>query len=103
MKLPIAIKIILNIIFYIIYVILWTLIFFIILWIILKSWIQDWTNVSYVLQWVAALIILFITIIFRKYFYIPFEQTEIFENLWEITEKNNSLNNELKVTNIEKK
>lgn len=83
MNLPFFVKIILNIIFYIIYVLITSILIGLIIWFILnyfnKPWIVDWTNISFIVQWIIAIIVLFITIVSRKYFYISCDDTEVNE------------------------
>ena len=77
MKTPLFIKIILNVVFYIVYVLVISLLFGLALWALLnffdKPLIEDWTIISYVLQAFVAIIVLFVTILYRKYFYIKIE------------------------------
>lgn len=70
MKLPLFIKIILNIVFYIIYVLFITVFISFILPLVFNIFIEDGSKISDIIQFVIAVLVLFITTIYRKYFYI---------------------------------
>lgn len=70
MKLPLFIKIILNIVFYIIYVLFITVFISFILPLVFNIFIEDGSKTSDIIQFVIAVLVLFITTIYRKYFYI---------------------------------
>ncbi len=100
MNLPIVIKIILNIIFYIVYVLVFSILFGLIIWFIInylgKPVISETT--ASIIQWGLAILVLFITIIARKYFYISFDKKERIEekNINKVEKK--SSNDELEIT-----
>jgi hypothetical protein len=70
MKLPVFIKIILNIIFYVIYVLFITILTSFILPLVFDIFIENGSKISSIIQFVIAVVILFITTVYRKYFYI---------------------------------
>jgi len=73
MRLPVVIKFMLNIIFYVIYVLIFSIIISLILPLLFNVIIENGSNIANYIQGIIAFIILFITIIFRKYFYMSFD------------------------------
>jgi len=73
MKLPVFIKIILNIIFYIIYVLFITILISFILPLVFDIFIGNGSELSSVIQFVIVVVVLFITTVYRKYFYISLD------------------------------
>ena len=78
MNLPAVIKIILNIIFYIIYVLIFSLLFGLVLGFILKYLNKTliWEPTATYIQVWLTIFVLFVTILFRKYFYISLNKEE---------------------------
>lgn len=110
MKLPIFIKIILNILFYILYVLIVSILFGLFLGFLLsyfdKPGIIDWTTISYILQTVVAIVVLFLTIISRKYFYISFDskiEETIESEVKEVKKISEESNDELDISILKEK
>jgi ABC-type multidrug transport system fused ATPase/permease subunit len=73
MKLPLFIKIILNIIFYIIYVLFVTITTSFVLPLLFNFFVENGSSISNMIQFIIIVIVLFITTVYRKYFYISLE------------------------------
>ena len=76
MKLPVIIKIIFNIIFYAVYAVITILLVGFVVPFIFNYIIVDGSQISYMITAITAIFVLFVTIIFRKYFYISFDKSE---------------------------
>ena len=110
MKLPAFIKIILNILFYILYVLIASVLFGLFLGFLLsyfdKPGVVDWTTTSYILQAVVVIVVLFLTIISRKYFYISCDSKieEIIEpDIKEVKKISEKSNDELDISILKEK
>ncbi len=69
MKLPTFMKIVLNIIFYIVYVLFLTIIVSFALPLLFNFFIDSNTGISSIIQLIIAIFVLFVTTIYRRYFY----------------------------------
>ena len=91
-KIPVAIRFIINIIFFVIYSLIWIVTLNFLYWLVLTNmwksvpWSSDPIHMK--IAWVVILIILLISIIFRKYFYISLWCTRN-DNIEIMDEKNN--------------
>ncbi len=70
MKLPVFIKIVTNVTFYIIYVLFVTLIISFALPLVFGIFIENGSKQSSLIQFIIAVAVLFISVVYRKYFYI---------------------------------
>ena len=70
MKIPVILKIILNIVFYIFYSLIILILVSFASPIIFNNIIENGSKEANVITWIVLIVVLFITIIFRKYFYI---------------------------------